>query len=144
LAGERQGGVIMTPRRMLQSVYLGDRACKGIEVDTWNAKVRFQFDCISRIRSASGHWDYYTAEDITDGFLVFGEVTELHWANAGRLPNDLVNGVQVVQETQEGALVEISIDSVDPDATRHETKIRIACRSVYLEDPARPLQAIRE
>ncbi len=62
------------PLSLKQSIYLGDRAIKLIILDGWNELAKIQVDSISRVRSADGKWNYYTAEDIEDGFLVFGNV----------------------------------------------------------------------
>jgi len=58
----------------LRTIYLGDRACKAIEIDGWEKTVRIKVDCISRLQTGTEAWNYYTDEDVVDGFLVFREV----------------------------------------------------------------------
>lgn len=62
----------MNAVEFVRSLYLGDRACKAITMDGWNASIRISVDTISRVRSPSAEWDYYTAEDVADGVLVLG------------------------------------------------------------------------
>lgn len=127
----------MSPQDFIRTLYLGDRACKGILIDGWNGVAKLQVDRISRVRSDSGNWDFYTDEDVVDGFLVFEGVETLELSNSGHLPNDSINSVEVVQQHAEHVAIEISIDSVKPDATRHETILRITCKALHIEDPAR-------
>src|SRR5438105_15836465 len=103
----------MTPRKFIRTLYLGDRACKAIVIDSWNTCVRVQVDCISRVRSTSGTWDYYIDEDINNGFLVFTGVLACELQNAGYLPNDSINSLDVVEDNGEEVTIEISIDAVD-------------------------------
>jgi len=95
-------------------------------------------DCISRVRSASGTWDYYVDEDVVDGVLVFSGVDVLELRNEAHMPNDSINSIEVVEQREGFAVVEISVDSVGPDASHHETFLRIRCKSMHIEDPARP------
>ena len=133
----------MSPQDFVRTLYLGDRACKAILIDGWNATVRMQVDCISRVRSVSGTWENYTDEDIVDGFVVFEDVDSFELANLGYLPNDSINSVEVIGRHPEHVTIEISIDSVRPDASHHETILRIKCKSLYIEDPSKPGVDIR-
>lgn len=128
----------MAPRELLRSLYLGDRACKAIIIDGWNNSIRLQVDCISRIRSPSGEWDFHSDEDILDGFIVFGGADRFELLGGGRIPNDSINSVEVVSDHGDSVTVELSVDAVDADANRQETLLRVRCKSVHLEDPARP------
>jgi hypothetical protein len=59
----------MKPDEFFRTIYLGDRGCKAIVLDGWRDEVKIQIDLISRRRSKT--WDFYSAEDVEDGFLVF-------------------------------------------------------------------------
>jgi hypothetical protein len=99
----------MTPAAFLRTLYLGDRACKGVAIDAWNKVVRVQVNCISRVRSATGEWAFYTAEDITDGWIVFAEADRFELKNDGFIPNDYINDIAVVDESDDSSTVELSI-----------------------------------
>ncbi len=40
----------MTPSEFLKTVYLGDRACKAVVIDGWRNEIKFNIDCVSRVR----------------------------------------------------------------------------------------------
>lgn len=122
----------------VRSLYLGDRACKSITIDGWQATVRIQVDRISRVRSPSGDWAFYTDEDIVDGVLVFADVESLELRNSGHVPNDVINSVDVLEHADGTATLELSIDSVGSIPAHFETFLRIRCKSLHLEDPNRP------
>ncbi|PCE33250.1 hypothetical protein BZL54_05925 [Burkholderia ubonensis subsp. mesacidophila] len=122
------------PFDFFKTVYLGDRACKAISINTWDSVVRIQIDLISRIRSTSGNWDYYTDEDVENGFIVFKNVKYLSMAPEGLLPNDLINSVSVEKDNREGFWVFVlGIDSADERGQSEEVKIRIVAESVFIE-----------
>ncbi|MFA8330140.1 DUF6258 family protein [Burkholderia ubonensis] len=126
--------MIDNPSDFFKTVYLGDRACKAISINTWDLVVRVQVDLISRIRSASGNWDFYADEDVENGFIVFKNVKYFSMAPEGLLPNDLINSVSVEKDDQEGFWVFVlSIDSADERGQSEEVKIRIVADSVFIE-----------
>src|SRR5882762_7611518 len=110
----------------LRTIYLGDRACKAIEIDGWEKTVRIKVDCISRLQTGTEAWNYYTDEDVVDGFLVFREVERVTLENAGYLPNDELD-LRVVESSDDLTTVEASIRSVDQEARCHEITLRFAC-----------------
>lgn len=132
----------LKPPDFLRTIYLGDRACKAIVIDGWNKQVSVEVNLISRIRTASGTWDYNSAEDITDGRIVFTGVDEVHFTPAGPLPNDLINEISVskVEDSKgDGRWTFVaSISSVGADGTVTEVILRLIAYSVHLEDPRRP------
>lgn len=96
--------------------------------------VRGQVDLISRIRSASGSWDFYADEDVENGFIVFKNVKYFSMAPEGLFPNDLINYVSVEKDNQEGFLVFVlGIDSADEQGQSEEVQIRIVAESVLIE-----------
>ncbi|WP_071765451.1 DUF6258 family protein [Burkholderia ubonensis] len=126
--------MIDNPFDFFKTIYLGDRACKAISINTWDSVVRVQVDLISRIRSASGNWDFYADEDVENGFIVFKNVKYFSMAPEGLLPNDLINSVSVEKDDQEGFWVFVlSIDSADERGQSEEVQIRIVAESVFIE-----------
>ena len=122
----------------VDSIYLGDRACKKIVVDCCTDEVRMQVDIISRVRSADGRWNYYTDEDIEDGYIVFTNVKNITWSSNGKIPNDQINFLNA-RKGDDGLFVfTLSADSVAPDGTNCEVVLQIAGEGICLMDPANP------
>ena len=134
------------PKGFLETIYLGDRACKTLIIDGFGDRVILVVDDISRIRNASGNWEFYTEEDITDGRIVFTDVDSLEFDPPGLIPNDLINSLNVESVILEGEdlntaglyLFKANITSVGPEGYRGQVLILIAARGVHLEDPQRP------
>ena len=139
--------VPMKPEHLLQSIYLGDRACKAVVIDSWKERVAIQIDVISRLKPGTTTWDYYTGADITDGWLIFSGVRRFLLEPGGPLPNDLVNGFSVrgLDSTEKPMyLFELSIGSVDSVGHSTEVLVRIEASRFHLEDPSRPGTEIME
>ena len=134
----------MNAIEFLKTIYVGDQACKAMLWDTWGSEFKLQVTCISRVRSET--WNYYTAEDLPDGFIVLAGVDSVVFEPAGFVPNDLINEIRA--EPTPGStskhLVVISVDSVDPAGDRTEVLIRVRAESIELEDSRTPGQRIRE
>lgn len=133
----------MNPEQFLKSVYLGDRACKAILIDSWRKRVSIQIDSISRLRPGAKTWDFYTDADIADGWLVFREVRGIYCEPQGLLPNDFIEIVSVKVVDSSAWLFELSIGSVDEHGNSTEVRVRIEASGVHLEDPAKPEIEIR-
>jgi len=138
----------MTPTELLKTIYLGDRSCKGLLIEGWKSQVALHVDVISRIRSPSGTWDYYTDEDITDGRLVFTGVRRLGLEPSGPLPNDLINEIRVtdVDDLRSGRkayVFAVFVGSVDEAGSSTEVMIEIEAQGLHLEDPTRPGEVVR-
>jgi hypothetical protein len=135
----------MDPKNFLRTIYLGDRALKTLLIDGWNSRVVFQVDQISRIRSASGNWEFYAAEDIRDGLIVLTGAESIRLDPPGFIPNDLINSFSVrpllekdQAPEQQRFLFEFSIASSYQENKYIEVLIQVIAQGIHLEDPAQP------
>ena len=124
-------------KTFVSSIYLGDRGCKKITMDACQRELSVQVDCISRIRSGDGNWNYYNDENIENGELVFMNIKKLLFDNNGFIPNDYINGLSV-DESDDGYWFTLSIDSVKEDGSGREVIIKILAESMALRDPSNP------
>jgi hypothetical protein len=136
----------MSPSEFLRTIYLGDRGCRRIAIDGWNRRVVFEVTCISRIRSASGHWDYYTAEDIENGLIVLTGAQSIRFDPAGPIPNDFISEFSVEHGVpgDPDSIFRLSVGSVDSRAHNTEVHIEVRAKGVHLEDPRYPGKEITE
>lgn len=116
----------------LKTIYLGDRGCKSILFDGYNHEVKIQIDCISRVRDKT--WNFYTKEDLNDGFIVFEHVRSILIKSNGVIPNGYVNDIttELIKENQ--YLITFYIEAVSFDGIRDEAEIEIIASDVSLED----------
>lgn len=140
----------MDPKAFLRTIYLGDRACKSILIDGWRDRVLLQVTLLSRIRSPSGEWEFYSAEDIVDGAIVFTGVDSIRFDPPGPLPNDYIHGIEVEERSgsaQRSHVFRIHVSSGERQANPphyREVFIEIVAEGIHLEDPSRPGVAIVE
>ena len=128
----------MQPNQLLKTIYLGDRACKGVYLNSWERRVDVHINCISRIRHPSGHWNYYTDEDIDEGRLVFNGVEQLSLTPPGLIPNDLINELTMSQIQNDGLFdATLLVDSVGSKGEAGLVTIVIRAKTFHLEDPSR-------
>jgi len=114
-------------------------------LDGWHDRVVIQVTCISRIRSPNGEWNFYTGEDIEDGFLVLTGLQAFKMTPADAVPNDMVNYLKVTS-TMEGATSSgdqhwkfvLSIHSIDQSTTSREMILEVVAADLHLEDPNSP------
>jgi hypothetical protein len=132
----------MTPEQLLQTIYLGDRGCKSVLIDSWNQRVAIQVTVISRLKPGAKTWDFNTAADIVNGLLVFTDVRRIRFDPSGPIPNDFINHISVKEiDSAMGKptyLFELSVGSVDNAGNSTEVLVEIEATGVHLEDPERP------
>jgi len=138
----------MAPITFAATLYLGDRTCKKVILDSWNDQVIIQVNLISRVRSATGKWEFYDAEDIADGLIVLSGVSYFSMNPPGLIPNNWMNDLTVERiesETDEPMYVfSFNISHIDKEAREHEVNLEIHARNIHLEDPSRPGTRITE
>lgn len=135
------------PADFLGTIYLGDRACKGLTIDSWGMRFVLHVDCISRIRSQSGEWEFYTDEDVPDGLLIFTGLDSIELAPPGHVPNEAVNSIEVRSLSANPRtplfLFEISVGSCNEKGEVTEVTIKVVAKDVHLESLSRPGVVIR-
>ena len=134
----------MKPNSLCKTLYLGDRSCLSL---IWNEQLRnlvIEVDLISRIRSQTGEWEYYTGEDIESGRLVFFGVVGLRSSPESLVPNDSINFFEC-NERNDGMLAcKFSISHVSENGDSTEVSIEFVAEDFALEDPKNPGVYIRE
>lgn len=118
-------------RRVFESIYLGDRAIKGIEIDSETQEIRIKIDVISKLEKGSSTWNYYTDEDIENGFLVFKEVESFKISPPGAIPDDLVIGFELNDTYDKLSFNLLTTTSVGKFAG-HEVNVEILCKGFEL------------
>jgi hypothetical protein len=124
----------MTPVEFFKSVYLGDRWCKRLELDGEREELRIAVDLISRVRGEN--WDFYSAEDIEDGFLVFEGVRRATLEPSGLLPNAWIEPLEVTDCGNGEHKFCFSLGSVDHSAKSTEIVLTIVATSMAVQDKA--------
>ena len=124
----------MTPVEFMRTVYLGDRGCKSILIDGAASETKIQINVISRVRSET--WDFYSAEDLIDGRLVFEGVSSVSFEPPGPVPNGLIDvlSVECPSEDSSDFRFVFVTESVDQTGEATRVVIEILARSVALED----------
>lgn len=135
----------MTPDELIQTIYLGDRGCKGIDIDFWEHKIKLKIDCISRVRSPSGHWEYYNDENIEDGYIVFSGVESYKIDPMGAFADDFIYGLtikNIENDSFDNKLYTFVFEVgylADAEAVISKTmEIEIIAKDLWLEDPNMP------
>jgi hypothetical protein len=93
----------MTPYDFLKTIYLGDRSCIGLTIDTSdnkNAKINILVDCISRVRPGTSQWDFYADEDVINGSLTFSQIRSFSIYPGGYLPNGHIDSIEVIKNDE--------------------------------------------
>lgn len=134
----------MKSNQLSKTIYLGDRSCLSL---IWCERARnliIEVDLISRIRSQTGEWEYYTDEDIESGRLVFFGVVGLRSSPEALVPNDFINFFEC-NERHDGKLAcKFSISHVAENGDSTEINIEFLAEDFALEDPKKAGDYIRE
>jgi hypothetical protein len=134
----------MEPEKFLDTIYLGDRWCKSILLDGQNNRVAVQVNLISRVRDASGNWDFYDKEDIEDGLIVFEDVVSIFFDPPGLIPSDTIgfsNKAVEIVEGNNGSICyrfSLGIGAYDTEGNFAIMAVKVTARSIHLEDPKKP------
>ena len=137
----------MTPLELMATIYLGDRACKAIIIESWQNRVLVQVDCLSRIRDPSGRWNFYTDEDIEDAYIVLTGVNSVALEPPGRVPDDyfLDWRAEIAKSTPESSYrVIFDVASSGEMGPAGNVVLTVIATGMHLEDPKRPGKEIRQ
>ncbi len=132
----------MKPDEFLKTIYLGDRGCKAVVLDGWKNEVKIQIDLISRKRSET--WNFYSAEDVEDGLLVFEEVDHVSFDPPGRIPNDEFGDIEFIGYEGDRFTVVIDIGSGYELGDYVNVKTTIRAKAVAIEKPGEEDARIRD
>ena len=114
---------------LLKTIYLGDLACKSVRINGWTSSVAVEVDVISRIRGSK--WNYYSAEDLEGGFLVFDDVHSVEFLPPGPMPDDFIYSINAEPAPSEGrwsVVMEVGC------SVGSAIEIRIDAAGMHLED----------
>jgi hypothetical protein len=141
----------MTPEELIKTIYLGDRVCDGICIDFCERRIKLQIDCISRVRSPSGQWEYYNDENIDNGYIVLSDVESYAIVPMGFFVNDYIYDFTIKNIEHESSSKTIYTFSLETGYTTYITtingtttftiepmEIEISAREFWLEDPRNP------
>ena len=122
----------MNAKEFINTIYLGDRFCKRIVIDGWKERLGIQIDCISRLKKGTDTWNYYTDEDIYNGWLVFSGLRSVSAMPSGPIPNDSLE-IMYAKESEGAHVFDISIGSVDETGRITEVRVDITAKQISLE-----------
>lgn len=134
----------MNPIKFIDTIYLGDRACKAILIDGWNDLLKIQIDMISRIRNEDSVWDFYNDENIKDGYIVFKGLKSVNFEPQGFIPNGEIDFINVEaisnvdKEKTEEFLFQLFILAYDKNDNCERVIVNIIASDICLEDPTNP------
>lgn len=89
-------------------------------------------DLISRVRGES--WNYYDAEDVTDGYILFEDVAHFEIHPPGPIPNAWIELIEATQVQEDRYQFRFSLGYVDQSARSHEYNLTIICRDLLIVD----------
>ncbi|MEI2296768.1 DUF6258 family protein [Ensifer sp. MJa1] len=132
----------MKPDEFLKTIHFVDCACKSIVLDGWKDEVKIQIDSLSRMRGET--WNFYTAEDVDDGFLVFEGVDHISFDPPGRLLNDEFGSIEFLGYDGDRFTVVMEIGSGYELGDYVKVKTTIRAKAVAIEKPGEEGERIRD
>lgn len=133
----------MNIEKFVKSIYLGDRYCVLEIYDKENKRYQIHMNCISRIRSNDGEWNYYTDEDIESGIISFEGVEEIVRENGIAL-NDEIYEIEIISREKDFIQFCIHGSNVNDEAIATDVNVFIKAKSICLINPQNPEVRITE
>lgn len=128
----------MNVEQFIKSLYLGDRFCTKLIFDGDKNQVELHINLISRVRSESGEWNFYSDEDIENGAIVFAGIKSIDLGDLKMLPNDQLYNIDVKNLSNDLYEFVIETSHVDQDAMTHDLTIRLVAEGAFLMNPLMP------
>jgi len=132
----------MDAKKFIETVYLGDRYCMETEYNQEKQLYSMKMNSISRVRSKDGNWNYYTDEDIEEGWIVFGGVMDVIIEIENFQLNDEIYNIDVGNYDNDYYKFFVNGSCAD-DKGYIEGTVEIIAKDIYLIDPKKPQQKIR-
>jgi hypothetical protein len=132
----------MKPEEFLRTIYLGDRGCKAVVLDGWKDEVKIQIHLICRKRTNTSN--FYSAEDVEDGFLVFEGVDHVSFDPPGRIPNDEIGAIEFLGYDGDRFTVMIELGHCDGAGKYITVRTTVRAKAVALEKPGEEGARIRD
>ena len=109
--------------------------CKGIFIDSFNKRILLQVNCISMLKDGTTNWNYYTDDDVHDGYIGFDNIVRFSLA-FNKFPNDLINYIKISDQpsTDGSCSVIISISSGDDQGHDTELLFSVVCDNISILD----------
>jgi len=134
----------MDAEKFIKTLYLGDRTCKRILIDSWNERCGIQINRISRLKDKTSTWDFYTDDDLDDGWIVFDGVTSFAATPPGPIPNESIEIVEVTVLGGDGVMrFKISVGSVNQSGKISAVMIEIVASQISVETNEQFLSRLR-
>ena len=127
----KKGVTDMTIEELCNTIYLGDRWCKSIEIE--EEKISFEIDLISRLQEGTSQWNYYNDRNIENGFIVFDKVINCFIRNGNTITDD----IEVRYINNNNGVHHFIVEGTEwiKDSEKYITvEIEIYCRDFYLYD----------
>lgn len=132
----------MNPINFLETLYLGDRYCTKMIINSQGNLLEVHVNLISRVRDVSGEWNFYTDEDIENGIIVFFGLREIHFDQSGLIPNDELYNIKATKFSENVYEFIIETSNVSKNALTTDLMIKVLAEGVYLLDPNNPEKKI--
>lgn len=116
----------------LNSLYFGDRFCEKVEIS--DKKIVFQINCISKLKSGSTTWNYYSNEDIEHGCLVFDEIKEYH-STSELIINEDIYEISVLDKSDDVYTFLIQGSNFSDNLMSTDIEMTIQAKKFYIYNP---------
>jgi hypothetical protein len=128
-------------KKILETIYLGDRFCKKWIYDFERKVIMVQMDCISRLHENTETWDCYTKRDIENGYIVFEGVSDIK--KNGEMNDEIYS---ILIEREENHIFHFKIFGVyiNEESVSSNVEMTFRAEEMYLLDPKFPEKKISE